>query len=29
MDDHLVLVDVRGIVDRDAAEKSGMYYQKL
>ena len=24
-----VLVDVRGMVDRDAAEKLGMYYRKL
>jgi UDP-N-acetyl-D-galactosamine dehydrogenase len=29
MDDHPVLVDVRGMVDRDAAEKLGMFYRKL
>ncbi|MCK9593140.1 MAG: UDP binding domain-containing protein [Methanoregula sp.] len=29
MDDHPVLVDVRGMVDRDAAEKAGMFYRKL
>lgn len=29
MNDHPVLIDVRGMVDRDAAEKTGMYYRKL
>jgi UDP-N-acetyl-D-mannosaminuronate dehydrogenase len=29
MNDKPVLVDVRGMVDRDAAEKRGFYYRKL
>ena len=29
MNDKPVLVDVRGMVDRDAAEKTGMLYRKL
>ena len=29
MDDHMVLVDVRGMVDHGAAEKLGMFYRKL
>ena len=29
MNDHPVLIDVRGMVDRHAAEKAGMYYRKL
>ena len=29
MNSHPVLVDVRGMVDRDAAEKMGMFYRKL
>ena len=29
MNDKPVLVDVRGMVDRDAAEKLGMFYRKL
>jgi len=29
MNDHPVLIDVRGMVDRVAAEKSGMFYRKL
>jgi len=27
--DHPVLIDVRGMVDRQAAEEKGMYYRKL
>ncbi len=29
MKDHPVIIDVRGMVDRDAAENLGMYYRKL
>ena len=29
MNDKPVLVDVRGMVDRDAAEKAGVFYRKL
>jgi len=29
MKDKPVLVDVRGMVGRDAAEKAGIYYRKL
>ena len=29
MNDHPVLIDVRGIVDRDTAEKTGIFYRKL
>jgi hypothetical protein len=29
MNSQPVLVDVRGMVDRDAAEKAGMLYRKL
>jgi UDP-N-acetyl-D-galactosamine dehydrogenase len=29
MNDHPVLIDVRGMIDKDQAEKSGMYYKKL
>ena len=29
MKDDPVLIDVRGMVDRDAAEKLGMFYRKL
>jgi hypothetical protein len=29
MKDDPVLIDVRGMVDRDAAEKTGIFYRKL
>lgn len=29
MNDNPVLVDVRGMVDQDLAEKAGIYYRKL
>jgi hypothetical protein len=29
MNDHPVLVDVLGMVDRDAADKVGIFYRKL
>jgi UDPglucose 6-dehydrogenase/UDP-N-acetyl-D-galactosamine dehydrogenase len=29
MNDHPVLIDVRGMVDQAAAERKGMYYRKL
>jgi UDP-N-acetyl-D-galactosamine dehydrogenase len=29
MNDHPVLIDVRGMIDKNQAEKSGMYYKKL
>jgi hypothetical protein len=29
MNDHPVLIDVRGMVERVAAEKTGMFYRKL
>lgn len=29
MNDHPVLIDVRGMVDKNQAEKTGMYYKKL
>jgi len=29
MNDHPVLIDVRGMLDRDLAAKKGMYYRKL
>ena len=29
MNDHPVLIDVRGMVDRDTAEETGMFYRKL
>jgi len=29
MNDHPVLVDVRGMIDQDAAENVGMFYRKL
>jgi len=29
MNDHPVLIDVRGMVDQDSTDKNGMYYRKL